>query len=108
MSPMADAEVTAAARMAARSRRAPDLWIAALGSISGDLARSRLWSPSRFPVSASAWAWWSFYRYDLEILHMFKYVRTVSVAIEVSGIGSILSLRLPLHFGMRPRKNSQP
>jgi hypothetical protein len=52
---MADAEVTAAARMAARSRRAPDLWIAALGSISGDLARSRLWSPSRFPVSASAW-----------------------------------------------------
>jgi hypothetical protein len=37
-----------------------------------------------------------------------KYVRTLSVAIEVSGIGSILSLRLPLHFGMRPRKISQP
>ena len=39
---MADAEEAAAARTAARSRRAPDLWVAALGSISRDLAQRRL------------------------------------------------------------------
>ena len=39
---MPHAEEEAAARTAARSRRAPDLWVAALSSISRDLAQRRL------------------------------------------------------------------
>lgn len=113
LSPMADAEVTTAARMAARSRRAPDLWIAALGSISGDLAQSL---PPDFQSPLRRGRGCLFYTCDLEILHMFKYVRTLSVAIEVSGIGAILSLPLPLHSffpifqasGMRQRNISYP
>ena len=41
LSPMPHAEEEAAARTAARSRRAPDLWVAALSSISRDLAQRR-------------------------------------------------------------------
>lgn len=78
MSPMADAEEAAAATMAARSTRAADLWIAALGSISGDLVQPAASSPSRNPQSPLPRDG-LFADLTSEILNMFKYARTLSV-----------------------------